>query len=131
MEFKLIEAAVFILVVLAISALVGALGLGSDVRLRGEAQAKALAQAAFSGFVPIDIAMDRAGIGALLRGADGRFVMVSRCGARFIVRLLDRSIMAKLDLNFLSISTNEQMVDLIKLDLGKKAPVWASALRHL
>lgn len=46
--------------------------LGGDVRIRSEAQAREIADDTLPGFDPVDIAIDKAGIAALLRDADGR-----------------------------------------------------------
>ena len=107
------------------------LGLGRDVRLQNEAEARQLAQAALCGFVPAELAIDRAGIGALLRDQQGRVMLLRRHGAHFAARLLDSHAFAQLDRNFLTVGTGELRFGQITLDLGDQAAVWASSLRRL
>ncbi|MEQ1509853.1 MAG: hypothetical protein ABL909_05555 [Sphingopyxis sp.] len=117
---------------LAILAIVWAarlMGLGGDVRIRDEAQARRLANEAVNGFVPVDVAVDRAGIGALLKDADGRHLLLRRHGVQFVGRLLDCHIEARLDRNFLTIGTGERLLPALTLDLGARAQIWAAGLR--
>jgi hypothetical protein len=107
------------------------MGLGGDARIRSEAQARELADAAVCGFQPVDLVLDKAGIGALLRDARGRVMLLRRHGAFFASRLLDGHSNARLDRNFLTIGTGETTFGSITLDLGDKAQVWAASLRHL
>ena len=107
------------------------LGLGRDVRLQDEAEARQLAQAALSGFVAAELVIDRAGIGALLRDQQGRVMLLRRHGAHFAARLLDSHAFARLDHNFLTVGTGEVLFGQITLDLGDQAAVWASSLRRL
>lgn len=105
--------------------------LGGDVRIRSEEQARAIAYETLCGFEPVDIAIDKAGIAALLRDADGRHLLVRRHGVQWAGRLLDHHNEARLDQNFLSVSTGEKTFGSVTLDLGAQAPVWAAGLRHL
>ena len=105
--------------------------LGGDVRIRNEEQARFLADQAVCGFTPTAVSIDRAGIGALLRDANGRQMLIRRNGAHFVGRLLDRNVIARLDQNFLTIGTGERTFGSITLDLGTEAQYWASGLRHL
>jgi len=86
MLFQIVQVAVSLAAILLVAWLVGRLGLGADVRLNGEDQARELARASLCGFEPADVALDRAGIGALLRGADGRVMLLRRHGAQPVVR---------------------------------------------
>lgn len=83
------------------------------------------------GFKPVAVALDRAGIGALLKDGEGRQMLIRRNGANFVGRLLDRHVVARLDRNFLTIGTGERTFGTITLDLGPDAQYWASGLRHL
>lgn len=107
------------------------MGLGGDVRLRDEGEARELAQAALCGFEPVDTALDRAGIGALLRGADGRIVLLRRHGAHFATRVLTSHEGSRLNRNFLTIATGERTFGTVTLDLGNRAQEWAGSLRRL
>jgi hypothetical protein len=107
------------------------LGLGGDVRIRDADHARQLAEDALDGFAPIEIAIDRAGVAALLRDAAGRVMLVRRHGAQFAARLLDNHSFARLDRNFLTVANGEKRFGAFTLDLGENAQVWASSLRRL
>jgi hypothetical protein len=107
------------------------LGLGGDVRLRDEAEARRLAGEALCGFEAAELVLDRAGIGALLRDAEGRVMLLRRHGAHFAARLLGSHAFARLDRNFLTIGTGEKAFGSVTLDLGEQAQVWAGSLRRL
>lgn len=131
MPFFAIQLLVSIVLILLVSALVAALRLGNDVRLAGAAEARELAATAVCGFDPVDLALDRAGIGALLRDSQGRVMLLRRHGAHFAARLLDSHAFARLDRNFLTVGTGEKTFGQITLDLGDQAQVWAASLRRL
>ncbi|HEV7234050.1 MAG TPA: hypothetical protein VGN36_07365 [Sphingorhabdus sp.] len=105
--------------------------LGGDVRIRSEDQARALADEIVCGFDATDIAIDKAGIGALLRDAQGRHLLIRRHGALFAGRLLDRHSETRLDQNFLTVGTGERTFGTVTLNLGEQAQFWAAGLRHL
>lgn len=120
-----------LLAILLVYALVRALRLGADVRLSGEAEALALAEAAQCGFAPVDVALDRARIGALLRNASGEVMLIRRHGARFAARRLTTHAGVRLDQGFLTLSTDDPHFGSVTLDLGVEAQVWAASLRRL
>jgi hypothetical protein len=105
--------------------------LGGDVRIADEAHARALADDAHCGFDPVDVAIDKAGIAALLKDAQGRHMLIRRHGSQFAGRLLDSHSESRLDQNFLTIGTSEPSFGKITLNLGSEAQYWASGLRHL
>ncbi len=127
----LIKLGVSLLSILALAGLAKLLNLGGDLRIRDEDHARALAQEAVSGFVATDIVIDRAGMGALLKDAQGRQMLLRRHGAAFVGRLLDRRLEARLDQNFLTIGTGEKTFGSITLNLGDAAQYWAAGLRHV
>ncbi len=106
------------------------MALGGDVRIRDEAHARELADHAVHGFAAAEVALDKAGIGALLKDSDGRQMLLRRHGAQFVGRLLDGQAEGRLDRNFLTIG-GERFVRPITLDLGDEAQQWAAGLRHL
>ena len=120
-----------LLAILLLAWLAARLRLGDDVRIRDAAQARDLARAAVAGFEPADLALDRAGIGALLRDGQGRVMLLRRHGAHFAARLLDNHADARLDHNFLTIGSGEKTFGSVTLDLGEQAQIWASSLRRL
>lgn len=117
--------------ILLLAALARWLGMGGDVRIRDEAHARELANQAVYGFEPVAVALDRAGIGALLKDAAGRQMLLRRHGAMWVGRLLDANAQARLDQGFLTIGTGEKTFAPVTLHLGDAAQVWAAGLRHL
>lgn len=128
---QIIQLAASIAAILFLAWLAVRLGLGGDVRIRDEPHARELADQFVCGFEPVDIAIDRAGIGALLKDARGRHLVIRRHGAMFAGRLLDGHGDARLDRNFLTIGTGERMFGTITLDLGEEAQSWAAGLRRV
>lgn len=131
MAANLIQPAISLASILGLAWLARQMGLGKDVRIRSADHARQLASEAVCGFEPIDLALDRAGIGALLRDNQGRVLLIKRHGAHFAARLLDTHADARLDRNFLTIGSGERTFGQVTLDLGDKAQVWAGSLRKL
>jgi hypothetical protein len=127
----LIQLGASLLAILALAWLARWLGLGGDVRIHDEADARRLASEAVFGFEPVDVAIDRAGIAALLKDADGRQLLLRRHGAMWVGRLLDEGVEARLDREFLTIGTGEKTFGAVTLQLGDAAQIWAAGLRHL
>ncbi|WP_226018188.1 hypothetical protein [Novosphingobium sp. FKTRR1] len=126
-----LRALVSLVSILGLYGLARALKLGGDVRLRDEAHARALADAAICGFEPVDVALDRARIGALLRDADGRVLLIRRHGSHFAARLIDDHEGVRLDRQFLTLSTGDRHFGTVTLELGPEAQAWAASLRRL
>ena len=105
--------------------------LGGDVRIDSEEQAREIARETLCGFEPVEIAIDKAGIAALMRDADGRHLLVRRHGVQWAGRLLDHHNEARLDQNFLTVGTGEKTFGSVTLNLGAQASHWAAGLRHL
>lgn len=126
-----VQPALSLLAILGLAWLARRMGLGADVRIRSAEQARQLASEAVFGFEPVDLALDRAGIGALLRDDHGRVLLIKRHGAHFAARLLDTHADARLDRNFLTIGSGERTFGQVTLDLGDQAQVWAGSLRRL
>ncbi len=131
MEGELVKLGASLVAILALAWFAKLMKLGGDVRIRDAAQARAIASETVYGFEPTDIVLDKAGIGALLKDAQGRQMVIRRHGAAFVGRLLDRNVDARLDRNFLTIGTGEKTFGKITLDLGEAAQYWAAGLRHL
>jgi hypothetical protein len=128
---ELIKLAGSIAAILFIAWLARIWRLGGDVRIRSEEQARAIAHETVCGFEPVEIAIDKAGIAALMRDADGRHLLVRRHGVQWAGRLLDHHNEARLDQNFLIVGTGEKSFGSVTLNLGAEAPHWAAGLRHL
>jgi hypothetical protein len=107
------------------------LRLGGDVRIRSEEQAREIANETCCGFDPVEITIDKAGIAALLRDAEGRHLLVRRHGVQWAGRLLDRHNDSRLDKNFLTVGTGEKTFGSVTLNLGSQASHWAAGLRNL
>jgi hypothetical protein len=120
-----------IIAILFLAWLAQRLGLGGDIRIRNEEQARKLAKEAICGFEPTEIVLDRAGIGALMKDAAGRHLLIRRHGAQFAGRLLDGHSQSRLDQNFLTIGTGEKSFGKVTLNLGADAQLWAAGLRHM
>lgn len=103
-------------------------GLGRDVRLVGDEDARRLADEAVSGFVASEVALDAGGRGALLRDGAGRIMLLRLSGARFVARLLDRRARARCEGGALTIDSGEAMFGTTRLELGGAAAVWAQHL---
>jgi hypothetical protein len=120
-----------IIAILLLWQLAARLGLGGDLRIRDEDHARLLAEDALFDFTATDLIIDRAGMGALLRDAAGRVMLLRRHGGQFAARLLDSHSFARLDRNFLTVANGEKRFGAFTLDLGDKAQIWASSLRRL
>jgi hypothetical protein len=120
-----------IIAILALAWTAKRMGLGGDVRIRDEDHARALADEAICGFEPVDVVIDKAGLGALMKDAAGRHLLIRRHGAQFAGRLLDGHAKSRLDQNFLTIGTGEKTFGHITLNLGPEAQYWAAGLRHM
>lgn len=120
-----------LLAILVLAWLALKLGLGGDRRIRDEDELRQLAEEALYGFDPVEIAIDRAGLAALARDAEGRVMLLRRHGAHFASRLLDGHASVRLDRHFLVVGTSDRRFGAITLDLGEQAAAWAASLRRL
>ena len=117
--------------ILALAWLALKFGLGGDRRIRDEAELRELVEEALCGFEPVEMAIDRAGLAALARNAQGQVMLLRRHGAHFASRLLDGHANARLDRNFLIVGTSDLRFGEVTLDLGDQASAWAASLRRL
>ena len=120
-----------LLAILALAWLAKRLGLGGDTRIRDEAHARELAEEAHSGFEAEEVAIDRAGYGALLRDREGRVLLLRRHGTHFAARLLDHHANVRLDRQQLTLGTADRRFGEATFDLGEHAAAWAASLRRL
>ena len=134
MDAALIELAKLggsILAILLLAWTAKRMGLGGDVRIRDEDHARALADEAVCGYQPTHIILDKANIGALMKDATGRHLLIRRHGAQFVGRLLDGHSDSRLAQNFLTIGTGDKAFGKVTLNLGPDAQYWAAGLRHM
>ena len=131
MTGKLIQMAASLAAIIALAWIALRLGLGGDARIRDEAHLRELADEALHGFDPVEVAIDRAGLAAIARDADGRIMLLRRHGAHFASRILDGHAHVRLDRNFLVVGTSDRRFGEVTLDLGDTAASWAASLRRL
>jgi hypothetical protein len=131
MWFELGKLVGSIVAIIALARLAKYMGLGGDDRIRSEERARELAEQAVCGYEPVDIILDRAGIGALMKDSQGRHLLLRRHGAQFVGRILDRHSESRLDHHFLTIGTEEKSFGKVTLNLGPEAQQWAAGLRHM
>lgn len=105
--------------------------LGGDPRIASPEQALVLADDAICGFAAEAVVVDRAGIGALVRDAANRVLLIRQHGSHFVARELTSHAGVRLDGRFLTITTDDRRFGTITLDLGEQAQVWAASLRRL
>ena len=125
------QLALSVVAVLLVVWLARGMALGGDRRIASIDEAKELAQEAQFGFAAVDVALDRAGYGALLRDGAGRVMLLRRHGAHFAARMLDSHTGARLDRNFITLTTSDPHFGTVTLDLGPQAQEWAGSFRRL
>jgi hypothetical protein len=126
-----IQLAGSLIAILVLAWIAHRLKLGGDARIRSEKEARALADEAIHGFEPIAIAIDKAGMGALCRDADGRVLLLRRHGSHFAARLIDSHAHTRLDRSFLTLATADRRFGNVTFDLGDEAAIWAASLRRV
>ena len=126
-----IQLAGSLIAILALAWFAHRLGLGGDARIQSPEEARELAEEAVHGFEAEEVAIDRAGMGALCRDADGRVLLLRRHGSHWAARLLDSHAHARLDRSFLTLATADRRFGSVTFDLGEEAPVWAASLRRI
>ena len=128
---ELIQAGASLVAILLLAGLAYWLGLGRDVRIADAGDAVAKADEAVAGFGGTDVALDRAGIAALVRNPAGQVMLIRRHGAQFVGRLLDGHSHCRLDRDFLIVATGERLAPPVTLHLGEDARLWASSFRTM
>lgn len=126
-----IQLAGSLIAILALAWVAVRLGLGGDARIRNEGDARVLADEAIHGFEPTEIAIDRAGMGALCRDAQGRVLLLRRHGSHWVGRLPDSHANTRLDQGFLTLATADRRFGSVTFDLGDQAAIWAASLRRI
>jgi hypothetical protein len=126
-----LQAGLSLAAILAVWWLARRMDLGGDVRIRDAGHAAELAGQTLCGFTPVAVSLDRARVGALLRDAQGRVMVLRRHGSHFVGRLLNSHAGVRLDHGNLVIATGEAWFGTITLDLGGDAQIWAASLRRL
>lgn len=126
-----IQLAGSLVAILALAWVAHRLRLGGDARIRTENEARSLADEAIHGFAPTEVAIDKAGMGALCRDADGRVLLLRRHGSHWASRLLDSHAHTRLDRTFLTLATADRRFGSVTFDLGDKAAIWAASLRRI
>ena len=127
----LIQLAGSLVAVLFVAWLVKRMGLGADPRIADAAHAIRLADEAETGFGGVEVARDRAGFAAIVRNAAGQMMLVRAHGNHFAARPVDAGVVARLDKNFLVLTTPDRTFGSVTLQLGKEAGMWASRMREI
>ncbi len=120
----------FLLSGAAIAVLIGfawALGFRTAPHLASADDAARLADAALTGFRVAEVVLDARGRGALLRGNDGRLVLVRALGDRWVVRVLV-GVAAVVDGARLTLRPRGPGERATTLELGADTAVWAARL---
>lgn len=131
MTMQLLQFGGSLLAILVLAWLAARMGLGGEPRIRDAGHARELADEVLCGFEPVDIAVDRAGYGALLRDANGRVLLLRRHGVHFVGRLLGARTTGILNRNLLTVETPESSFGKVTFDLGPAAQEWAASFRRL
>lgn len=126
-----IQLAVSLVAILALAWIAHRLRLGGDERIHDEDEARTLADEALHGFEPTEIAIDKAGMGALCRDVDGRVMLLRRHGSHWASRMIDSHAHTRLDHNLLTLATDDRRFGAVTFDLGDEAPIWAASLRRI
>lgn len=130
MDAGLVQFAGSVLAVLLLVIVAWRLRLGGDPRIADEADARELADNALCGFDAVDVALDCAGRGALLRDAEGRIILLAPHGNRFVGRLLDAGARARIDGERLVITAGERRLAPAALELADAA-AWCREIEAL
>ena len=121
--------------ILALAWLVRKMKLGPPVRIENADHARELAEEQLDGYEPVEIAVDRAGYGAIMRDAAGRIMVLKPHGAHVAGRILTSHASCRLNRNQLTLGTADKRFGSITLDLGEDretgAAHWAASLRRL
>lgn len=126
----LLQFAGSLLAVLLVSWLVYKLGLGPQARFANEADARRAAEETANGFVPVDVALDKQGRGALLRDVSGQIMLLRPHGTFFAGRLLGTGARAIQEGTTLVVDTGERFYGAARLQLAD-AQIWAQAIEAI
>ena len=113
--------------ILALAGIARWLKLGPEARLDSEAAARMAAEEAVSGYVPVAIALDEDGRGALMRDAAGRLLLLRPHGTHIAGRLLTPAASAHIDGDMLVVDTAEKRYGAARLRLAD-ASGWMHAI---
>ena len=116
--------------ILALAGVAYWLKLGPTPRLTDEAEARRAADEAISGFIPVEIALDRTGAGALMRDARGRILLLRAHGTHFAGRILTSAAQARVEGDMLVIDTAERRYGNARLAIDD-APAWVQAIEAI
>lgn len=94
--------------ILVLAGIAWMLGLGKERGIASEEEARLAAQEAFHGFIPVEIALDRAGRAALLRDADGQILLLRPHGTHVAGRILTPASSARVEDGRLVIDSGER-----------------------
>jgi hypothetical protein len=121
--------------ILARAWIASGLRLGPAPKLKDEADARRIADQAISGYVPVALALDRDGKGALMRDADGRLLLIRQHGTHFAGRILTPGASARCEGEALIIDSGERHFGSTRLVLPDpqgwaRAVIMTGAIMH-
>lgn len=130
MNEQLLTFAVSLIAVLGLAGLALWLGLGSEPRLKSEAEAQRWANEVSDGFLAQQVTLDQQGKGALLRNAAGEIMVLKPHGSHFAGRILGTGSGARVCDDVLTIDCGETRFGTVHLTLNEP-PIWADAINAL
>lgn len=116
-----------LLAILALAWIARWLRLGPAPKLRDEADARRIADQIVNGYVPVAVALDSEGKGALMRDADGRLLLIRPHGTHFAGRILTPGASARCEGEGLIIDSGERHFGSTRLVLPDPQG-WARAI---
>ena len=116
--------------ILVLAALAWAMRLGPERTFQDEAEARAAADEAVSGFDPVEIALDRDGRGALLRNVQGQILLLRPHGTNWAGRILTADARVRIEGEALVIDTPERTFGTARLQLHEPS-AWMQAIEAI
>lgn len=116
--------------ILALAGIARWLGLGRAPRLETEDEARFAANEAIDGFVPVRIALDRQGAGAIMEDRDGRLLLLKPHGNFFAARVSAPIWTVAPDRQHLTIDSGERRFGVVSLVL-EDPDYWVTAIKRL
>lgn len=127
---QVLQFAVSLLAIFALTGLAMWLGLGGTPKLEAEADLERATSQVADGFEVKSYALDRSGIAAIAEDEDNQVMIIKRHGNRFAGRILDRRAGAKVDGDILSIDSGERHFGTVQLQ-SPQASTWAERIDRL
>ena len=128
--FALIQFGASLLAIFALAGLAYGLKLGGKPKLGSEDDVARAANEVEAGFVPVLIAISRAGDSALARDDAGRIMLIKRHGNQFAGRVLTSAAQVREVVDAIEIDPRETQFGTVRLSVEKPG-YWADAINRL